>query len=138
MPRAPKFASGRYAWGMCDVCGIRVKLLTLAPTFIRGRKTGLLACQTCWDGDHPQNFLDKFVTVDPQALRQARPDTGLAQSRRLFPSNIWLRGQRPDISTQEMLMTDQTVKASNQMIETDWENRRFWAANQRFQRGGRE
>lgn len=137
MPRSAKFASGRYAWGMCDTCGIRYKLLDLTPQFIRGRRTGMLSCSTCNDPDHPQNFLDKYVTVDPQALRNARPDTGLAASRRMFPPNIWLHGQRPDVPTQEMLLTNQTIKNSNQRIEADWEQQRFWAWNQRLQRGGR-
>jgi hypothetical protein len=125
---------------MCDTCGVRVKLLTLKEQYIRGRRTGVFACPTCFDPDHPQNFLDMYVTMDPQALRWARPDTGLWPSRRLFPSNIWLRGQKPDVPTQEMLSTAQQLDSSNQKIETDWEFRRFWDSNQRMQqrfRGGR-
>lgn len=95
----------------------------------------MLACPTDWDDDHPQNFLDKYVVTDPQALRHARPDTGLLASRRMFPPNIWLRGQRPDLPTQEMLMTDQTIKNSDQVIQDAWENRRFWRANQAGQQG---
>lgn len=135
MPRAPKYSSGKYAWGMCDTCGIRCKLLELIPQFIRGQRTGMLACPTCDDPDHPQNFLDKYVSVDPQALRNPRPDTGLLASRRMFPTGIWLRGQRPDLPTQEMLIADQVMKDSNQVIEDAWENRRFWRANQAGQRG---
>lgn len=95
MAQGAKFASGKYAWGMCDICGIRCKLLELRGTTVRGRKTNLLACPTCWDSDHPQNFIDRYVTTDPQALRYARPDTGLAASRELYPPGNWVNGQPP-------------------------------------------
>jgi hypothetical protein len=100
MALAAKFATGKYAWGMCDVCGIRCKLLELAGTTVRGRATGLLACPTCWDPDHPQNFLDRYVTVDPQALRRSRPDTGLAASRVLYWPGNWINGQPPTLEQQ--------------------------------------
>ena len=95
MPHHAKFASGKYAWGMCDICGIRHKLLELKPTTQRGKLTGLLACPTCWDPDHPQNFLDRYATTDPQALRVARPDTGLSASRQMSPPANWINGNPP-------------------------------------------
>lgn len=103
MAHSNKFASGKYAWGMCDVCGIRCKLLELKGTTVRGKRTGILACPTCWDPDHPQNFLDKYVTVDPQALRYARPDTGLYASRQLSPPGNWINGQPPTAAQQAAL-----------------------------------
>lgn len=60
-----------------------------------GRLVNLKTCPTCWDSDHPQNFLPKFIQNDPQALRQARPDTGQAQSRILLPPGNWINGQPP-------------------------------------------
>lgn len=101
MAVSPKFATGKYAWGMCDICGIRAKLLSMRPTTRMGRPTGLLACETCWDPDHPQNFLPKYVVTDPQALRNARPDTGLGTSRQLFPPGNWINGQPPTPAQQE-------------------------------------
>jgi hypothetical protein len=98
--RSPKFSTGKWAWGECDICSIRYKLLDLKPTTIRGKRTGLLACPTCWDPDHPQNFLDKYVTVDPQALRYSRPDTGLWPSRQMFPPGNWINGQPPTAAQQ--------------------------------------
>jgi hypothetical protein len=133
--KAPKFTSGKYANAICDVCGIRCKYTELRPTFVRGRRTGLLTCATCWNSDHPQNFLDKFVAVDPQALRHARPDTGAEASRRLFPPGNWINGQRPDLCSQEALMTEQLLDNSNRQIATNYEFERFWDANQRLQRG---
>jgi hypothetical protein len=100
MAHASKFATGKYAWGICDVCGERYKLLELKDVAVRGRATGLLACPTCWDEDHPQNFLDRYVTTDPQALRRARPDTGLAASRTLYPPGNWINGLPPTAEQQ--------------------------------------
>lgn len=106
MAHAAKFATGKYAWGICDVCGIRCKLLELKGTTVRGQATGLLSCPTCWDEDHPQNFLDRYVTVDPQALRHARPDTGLEASRILRPPGNWINGQPPTKEQQAALEKD--------------------------------
>jgi hypothetical protein len=103
MAHAPKFASGQWALGHCDICAFRYRLLDLKPTTVRGRKTGLLACPTCWDRDHEQNFLDKYVTVDPQALRYARPDIGKNASRQLYPPGNWINGQPPTAAQQAAL-----------------------------------
>jgi hypothetical protein len=110
MARSAKFATGQYAWGMCDICGIRDKLLTLKGTTIRGKATGLLACETCWDPDHPQNFLDRYVTNDPQALQRARPDTGLQQSRELYPPGNWINGQPPTVEQQAVMELEKDVE----------------------------
>ena len=111
MAHSNKFASGKYAWGMCDVCGIRCKLLELKGTTIRGKRTGTLACPTCWDPDHPQNFLDRYIRSDPQALRVARPDTGLKASRTLYPPANWINGHPPTVVEQQLmeLMKDEEV-----------------------------
>jgi hypothetical protein len=74
MPTAGKFATGRYAKGICDVCGVAYMLNELRVTTIRGKATGIKACPTCWDPDHPQNFLPYALTVDAEALRNARPE----------------------------------------------------------------
>jgi len=50
----------------------------------------LRVCGTCYDIDHEQNFLPDYVTIDAQALRDARPDTGKMASRQLYPNNNWL------------------------------------------------
>ena len=92
MANRPKFASGKYAWGMCDICGVRCKYIELREPTIRGKRTGLLVCPTDYDPDHPQNFLSRYISTDPQALRHARPDTGLQASRQLYPNNNWLNG----------------------------------------------
>lgn len=95
MAVSPKFATGARAWGICDRCGIRARLLTLRLESQMGQVINLKTCESCWDADHPQNFLPKFIQNDPQALRAARPDTGLEPSRILAPAGNWVNGQRP-------------------------------------------
>ena len=109
--RSNRFANGTYANAICDQCGIRCKLLELRPTTIRGKNTGLLVCPVCWDPDPPLNFLDRYVTSDPQALREARPDTGLDASRTMYPPGNWINGQPPTPAQQAamQLMKDEEV-----------------------------
>lgn len=45
------------------------------------KTTNIRVCPACFDPDHPQNQLGRHKVVDPQALRNARPDTGLEDSR---------------------------------------------------------
>lgn len=78
-----RFATGKYALGVCDICGFQYKLSTLKDVVANERSTGLLACKSCWDEDHPQNLQGKYPVHDPEALRNPRPDTGLAASREL-------------------------------------------------------
>jgi hypothetical protein len=103
MALSNKWASGKRSWGMCDVCSIRCRLLELKETTIRGKRTGILACPTCWDKEHPQSFLDRYIRSDPQALRVARPDTGLAASRTLYPPGNWINGQPPAAAQQAVM-----------------------------------
>lgn len=76
-----RFAAGKKAFGFCDICGFRVKLAELKDIYRKGNKTGIKACPTCWDGDHPQNFIGEYPVHDPQALRDPRPDNAEAASR---------------------------------------------------------
>lgn len=80
------FAQGKNAHGFCDVCGFRAQLAKLKEQFVAGRTTKVRACPTCYDKDHPQNFLYRVRKDDPQALRNPRPDPALAASREI-PDN---------------------------------------------------
>ena len=71
------YASGKKANAICDICGDRCKYIELKPIIRKKVKTGLLACPTCWDEDHPQNNLNTRPVYDPQALRDPRPDNSL-------------------------------------------------------------
>ena len=70
-----RFASARKALGLCDICGFSYKLKELRPLYVKGNNTNTLACPECWNPDHPQLKLGEFPVVDPQALRNPRPDT---------------------------------------------------------------
>jgi hypothetical protein len=74
MPGAIKYATGKYAYGVCDICGVSYRLSELKGTTVRGRPTGLLVCPIDWDADHPQNFLPEVLQADAEALRNARPE----------------------------------------------------------------
>lgn len=82
-----RFASGKRAIAMCDVCGQRYKLKQLKEVIVKQRKTNILACTECWDPDHPQLMLGTFPVEDPQALRNPRPDNTYLQSGALANGN---------------------------------------------------
>lgn len=79
---AGRFASGKKALGLCDICGFSYKLAELKNVFEKGKDTRLKACPTCWDSDHPQLRLGEYIVEDPQALRDPRPDSAELDSSR--------------------------------------------------------
>ena len=68
------YASGKYALAVCDRCGQQYKYSQLREEVENGRRNGLRVCPPCYDEDHPQLRLVKEKVVDPQALRDPRPD----------------------------------------------------------------
>lgn len=82
-----KFATGKFALGLCDICGFQYKLSELRELVVRKKLTGEKACPTCWDPDHPQNMQGMYRIEDPQALRDPSPDIGRAQSIGFFGWN---------------------------------------------------
>jgi hypothetical protein len=133
MGRSSKFAAGRYAWGMCDICGIRCRHRELKQTTVRGALTGLLSCPTCWDPDHPQNFLDQYVTTDAQAIRNARPDTGLGASREMFPPGNWINGQPPSPALQQAAMDAERAAKEKAKRVAEQEERAWIQGDQAMQ-----
>jgi hypothetical protein len=83
---ANKFASGKIALGVCDRCGQQFALKSLRPETLKGKLLNNRVCTSCWDADHPQLKLGEVPVNDPQALRNPRPDAGLAASRELTGS----------------------------------------------------
>jgi len=73
-----KFATGKKAFGFCDICGFRTKLRDMKEVIVKRQGTSLLACNSCWDPDHPQNMQGEYPVNDPQALRNPRPDQSLS------------------------------------------------------------
>lgn len=76
-----QFAAGKNAHGFCDVCGFRCQLAAMKMQTTSGKPTGIMACPTCYDGEHPQDDVGRYRVQDPQALRTPRPDPALAASR---------------------------------------------------------
>lgn len=75
-----RYASGKKAIALCDVCGQQYKLKQLRRLTIKTKNTNILACPECWNEDHPQLQLGMYPVDDPQALRNPRPDTSYKQS----------------------------------------------------------
>lgn len=78
-----KYASTKYAIGICDRCGFRYPLHDLKFEMIsakgapENKPSGLRVCPECLDKPHPQAFLPQAVAAklpDAQALFQPRPD----------------------------------------------------------------
>lgn len=72
-----KFASGKYALGICDGCGGTFKLAALKDEYVKRKPKGVRKCDDCRDPDHPQNMFGERTPVDAQALRNPRPDTSV-------------------------------------------------------------
>lgn len=70
-----KYAVGRKALGICDVCGFSCRLHDMRPLSRNGQVTGVKACPECWEVDHPQYQVGKLRVVDSQTLRDPRPDS---------------------------------------------------------------
>jgi len=87
-----RYASGKNAKAICDVCGFTCKLKELKAVVVKGHMTGTRACPSCWDPDHPQLKLGMYPVDDPQALRNPRSDAAeRAASRELI---VPVTGQR--------------------------------------------
>jgi hypothetical protein len=70
-----RYAAGKYAQGICDVCGLAFPLNKLKPLVVRGINTGVLACPQDWNEDHPQNMIGRVpIRADAEALRNPRPE----------------------------------------------------------------
>ena len=78
------YASGKYAYGICDISGFRYKLKDMKKTW-----NGLLVGPDQFDPKHPQLEPTSHV-ADPEALYNARPNTDVeANDGRVYtPTNI--------------------------------------------------
>jgi hypothetical protein len=81
--RAVAFASGKHALGLCDRCGQTFRLNDLKSEVTKGRPNGWKVCWQCCDKDHPQLRQGEQPVVDPQALKDPRPDRDRDTSRAL-------------------------------------------------------
>ena len=67
-------AVGKHAFGICDRTGFRYPVKELVFEFSNGKRTGLRVGKDVADKDHPQNFVGRVKTDDPQSIKDARPD----------------------------------------------------------------
>lgn len=82
-----KFASGKEALAICDRCGQRYDYNELREEVHNGKKTGFWTCPTCFEPDHPQNFVRLLKVDENPALKRPRPDITLENSRELWGWN---------------------------------------------------
>ena len=69
------YASGKYAYSICDRCGFRYKYQQMRTEWDHTR-----VCPECYEPKHPQ--LDpEHPPVDAESLWQARPDVPLPQAQ---------------------------------------------------------
>ena len=66
------YASGKFAIALCDRCGFQYKLLDLKEEW-----NGLKTCSQCFETKHPQ-LEPRTNKIDPQAVREPRPDTSVS------------------------------------------------------------
>ncbi len=59
--------------GVCDRCGLVYKLLSLREEVVQGVGQGNLVCPSCWDSDHPQNYVSYLNASDPQQIEKPQP-----------------------------------------------------------------
>lgn len=69
-----RYTSGKNAPGICDICGWKYKLHQLEYQVVNRVRTGVRACPTCISEDHPQLQVGRLRVVDPQAVKDPRPD----------------------------------------------------------------
>ena len=70
-----KYATGKHAVGICDICGFEYPLNQLKSVVVKRKITNKKACSYCFDEDHPQLFLGEKIIVDGEAIRNPRPET---------------------------------------------------------------
>jgi len=78
------YAKGKFAFGFCDRTGFRYPMKDLVNQIENNRPTGKMIGRDMIDEDQPQLQLGRIRTLDPQALRNARPDTAQGESRKFF------------------------------------------------------
>tara|TARA_R110000765_G_scaffold18673_2_gene49669 strand:+ start:55 stop:390 length:336 start_codon:yes stop_codon:yes gene_type:complete len=69
------YASGKYAYFICDTCGFRYNYKTAKTTWGNFR-----VCSECYEPKHPQ-LEPAHITVDAESLWKPRPDVSLPQSQ---------------------------------------------------------
>ena len=90
------FASGKRAWGICDITGFRYKLSDMNKKW-----DGLMVGPDQWDSKQPQ-LSPSPPPVDPEAIRNARPDTADDNNFFVVYSNVGLGKLGAQLDTYEV------------------------------------
>ena len=69
------YASGKYAYFICDTCGFRYPYKTAKTTW-----DNFKTCEECYETKHPQ-LEPPTISVDAEALHQPRPEVNLPQAQ---------------------------------------------------------
>jgi hypothetical protein len=78
------YATGKRAYGTCDRCARVVRYGALKTETVRGIARNVYVCRSCWDPDHPQNWVGSVPPVDSVGLEHPRPDQSEAEARSLW------------------------------------------------------
>ena len=76
------FASNKNPYAICDRCGFRYFLKEL-----RKEWNGLKTCPECYEPKHPQ-LEPRTNVIDPQAVREPRPDNSVIPSDFIVRTNV--------------------------------------------------
>lgn len=80
-----KFVKGKYAFGYCDRSGFRYPIGKLVPETYQGKPTGVRVGVDMFDKEQPQDWQGIVPhDADAEAIRDARPDTSMQESRQMF------------------------------------------------------
>lgn len=82
---AVRYSSGKFTQAACDRCAEWTKLSKLKKIVLKDNVTNIKVCNRCWEPSHPQLQLGRYPVVDPQAVREPRPD-----SPEITPSPIYV------------------------------------------------
>ena len=58
------YATGKFAYGICDICGLRCAYLEMRAVIRNGRDTNLRSCPDCFDPDIRPRKLKVFATCE--------------------------------------------------------------------------
>jgi hypothetical protein len=77
------YASGKYALGICDRCGIRCRYIDMRPQPVNGLLTEMRVCPECLDLDTSQPAVRARITAllgaEGVSLRYPRPEPPLIE-----------------------------------------------------------
>lgn len=113
------YASGKFAYALCDRCGFRYKYKDLRKEW-NGAKT----CRSCYEEKHPQLETTRNI-IDPEALYEARPNTDKEVGNGRVSTNNDLVGRtfvgfKTDTSLGTLTVTETTRTGTSQTLSSQY------------------